>query len=105
MELSPEELGRLLQPRQLQSSHSFTIGQQYLIRCVTHYYVGRLDAVTDTDLVLTNACWVADTGRFYNALKGEAMNELEPFIDQVIISRGSIVDATPYRHKLPRDQK
>lgn len=86
-------------------NHSFEIGQSYLIRSVTMYYTGRLVRVTDTDLVLEDAAWIADTGRFFTALKTGSLNEVEPFVDPVILPRGAIVDVTKWNHPLPRDQK
>jgi len=86
-------------------SHSIQVGKTYLIRTVTHYYTGRVVAVTDTDLLLTNAAWIADTGRFATALETGKFNEVEPFMDDVIVARGAIVDATQWRHDLPRSQQ
>jgi hypothetical protein len=86
-------------------THSFIVGKCYLIRSVTMYYTGRLVSVTDTDLVLEDAAWVADTGRFAMALLSGELNEVEPFCDPVIITRGAIVDATAWNHPLPREHK
>lgn len=86
-------------------AHSFEIGKMYLIRTVTMYYVGRIKAVTDSDLVLEDAAWVADTGRFYDALKTGEVSEVEPFLDEVIVNRGALVDATPWEKESLRKQK
>ncbi len=100
-------LGELLETTGSKSgtSHSFVIGKQYLIRTVTFYYTGTLQAVTDTDLLLADAAWIADTGRFHDCLKTGELNEVEPFTDNVIIPRGAIIDATFWNHNLPRNQK
>ena len=87
------------------ANHSFEVGKLYLIRSVTMYYTGRLVRITKTDLLLEDAAWIADTGRFHTALKIGSFNEIEPFIKPVIVSRGSIVDATIWNHALPREQK
>lgn len=86
-------------------NHSFELGKSYLIRGVTMYYTGCLVKVTETDLVLEDAAWIADTGRFADALKSAELNEVEPYENPVIVSRGSIVDATIWNHPLPRTQK
>jgi len=86
-------------------SHSFEIGKCYLIRTVTMYYTGRVKAITDTDIVLSDTAWIADTGRFSDALRTGDFNEVEPFVNDVIISRGCITDATLWDHDLPRAQK
>lgn len=83
----------------------YKIGENYLIRTVTMIQVGRLEWVGDKELVLSSASWVADTGRFHDALKTGKLNEVEPFVDDVIIGRGSIIDASVWTHKLPKEQK
>lgn len=88
-----------------ETAHPYKVGENYLIRTVTMIQVGRLESVGDKELVLSSAAWIADTGRFYDALKTGKLNEVEPFLDEVIIGRGSIVDATIWTHKLPKEQK
>ena len=75
------------------------------IRTVTHYYVGRVGAINKLFVTLKDASWVADTGRWHQALKDGTLNEIEPFVDPVSIAIGSIVDATKWRHDLPSQQK
>jgi hypothetical protein len=91
----------------VQSAHgcSLEIGKKYLIRCVTHFQVGLLTSITDSDLVLSDASWVADTGRFSEALLTGDLSEIEPFPNQVVVSRGAIVDVCEWTHKLPREKK
>ena len=84
---------------------SFEIGKCYLLRTVTYFYTGRITSITDTDIVLEDAAWIADTGRFHDALKTGIFHEVEPFVDHVIVLRGTIVDATVWKFDLPRVQK
>ena len=73
---------------------AWEIGQTYLIRTVTMIDTGVLVAVTGQELVLEDAAWIADTGRFSDALKSLQFKEVEPFPDgRVIIGRGSVIDA------------
>lgn len=102
MDISFSEIRELLKPT---LSHSFVVGTKYLIRTVTMYYTGLLISVTDSDVVLSDAAWIADTGRFHDALKTGELNEIEPFRHNVIIPRGCIIDATTWDHDLPRVQK
>lgn len=83
----------------------YVVGTNYFIRTVTHYYTGKLKTIYRDCLLLEQACWIADTGRFYDFLKEGKANEVEPFLKDVIILRDSIVDVTEWIHKLPRDQK
>ena len=99
------EIASLVKGDSCSKSHSFEIGQVYFIRSVTHYYIGRLVSVTDTDLVLSDASWIPCTARFHNFLKEGKQNEVEPFVDDVIVARGGIIDATLYQQAIPRTQK
>ena len=84
----------------------WVVGKAYLIRTVTMIQTGRLVAVYDKELVLEEAAWVADTGRFNDALSKGTLNEIEPFPDgPVIVGRGAICDAAIWSHPLPRKQK
>ena len=84
---------------------AFKIGQPYLIRTVTMIYTGRVVAVTQHEIVVEDAAWIADTGRFADCLKTGEFLEVEPYPDgQVIIGRGSLIDAA-FIPKLPRKQK
>ncbi len=91
----------------MQPNHApWEIGQNYFIRTVTHHYTGRLVAVYAQELELTDAAWIADDGRFMQAVASGAFNEVEPYPDgqAVIIGRGSILDATVI-DAVPRSQK
>lgn len=99
------ELAALFNTRQADSKSPWEVGKCYLIRTVTMIQTGRLAAITEHELLLENAAWVADTGRFHDALKTGKLVEVEPFIGPAIIGRGAIVDATEWMHALPSDQK
>tara|TARA_R110002126_G_scaffold1757_1_gene10535 strand:+ start:855 stop:1202 length:348 start_codon:yes stop_codon:yes gene_type:complete len=90
-----------------EEGHSFDIGKNCLIRTVTHIYTGLLIAVHNQELVLQNAAWIADTGRFADSLEDFAkFNEVEPFPDgKCIIGRGSLCDYHSTENSLPRSQK
>lgn len=82
-------------------------GGVMLVQTVTAFYVGEIVSVHQQEIVMRDACWVADAGRYHQFLRGEHDSnvELEPLPDgNVIIGRGSIVLAVPYSRKL-RDVK
>lgn len=83
------------------------IGDCVFIRSVTNYYTGRLVNVTDGFLVLEEAAWVADTGRFHNYLMTGQPNEVEPYPDGVFVrvNIGSVSDICDWKHPLLRVQK
>lgn len=80
------------------------VGKSYLIRTVTLYQVGRVVAVSGQFVKLEDASWIADTGRFADALKTGNFNEVEP-VGVSYINLGSVVDAFPFSHELPKKQK
>ena len=87
-------------------SSPWEIGAAYLIRTVTMIDTGRLVQVTEQELVLEDAAWIADTGRFAQALVSAEFNEVEPFPEgRVIIGRGAVVDALKLSAPLPRKQQ
>lgn len=81
------------------------LGNTVFIRTVTNCYVGRITLVDDEEIVLDNAAWVADTGRFHVALRDGVLNEIEPYVGPVSVSRGSLVDCCDWRHVLPKAAK
>ena len=83
-----------IEPALVGDFNPFEIGEIYLIRTVTMIDVGRVIAANDKWIVLEDAAWIADTGRFSDALKKSQFNEVEPFPDgRVIIGAGSVIDA------------
>ena len=86
-------------------SHPYEIGKPYLIRTVSMIDTGRIVEVSATEIILEDASWIADTGRFSDALKSCNFNEVEPFPDgRVIINRSSVIDACKIE-KIQRSQK
>ena len=77
-----------------------------LIETVTKFYVGKVVDLLQQELVLTDAAWVADTGRYNEFLaKGDGgqSTEFEPCPDgPIAIGRGSIVSAIPFHFPLIR---
>lgn len=83
----------------------FEIGKPYLIRTVTMIDTGRIVEVGPQEIVVEEAAWIADTGRFSGAIQSVDFSEVEPFPEgKVIIGRGSIIDAIQIP-SLPRKQK
>jgi len=86
-------------------------GRAYLLRSVTHYYLGHLEAITPTELVLSQGSWVPDTGRYHLFLQGEKhwddKVEIEPVPDpgELIVTRSLISDHVPWPHALPREAR
>lgn len=88
-----------------QFMQTLQVGSCYLIRTVTHYYTGRVKSVSFTDVVLGEAAWIPDTGRYHECLRTGTLAEVEPYPDEVIVAAGAIVDAAKWDHPLPREPK
>ena len=91
--------------QQVQPTSPYEIGKKYLIRTVTMTQVGKLVGIYPQELVFENASWIPDTGRFHDMLKSGEYNEIEPFINPIIVGRGSIIDCTEINKDLPKKQK
>jgi len=83
----------------------FKIGDAYFIRTVTYFATGKVKAIVGQFLILDEAAWIADTGRFSEAIMKGILNEVEPVEVDMFVNVNSITDAFVWKHKLPRDQK
>ena len=83
-----------------------TVGQNYLIRTVTHYHVGRFAGIVNGFAILDDCAWVADTDRFSKCLSSGTFNEVEWQPKQrVRVNLGSVVDIWDWKHNLPTETK
>jgi hypothetical protein len=82
------------------------INAAVFIRTVTHHYTGALIAYDAHWIVLHDAAWIADDGRFADFLKTGEAREVEPYPDgPVLIGVGAVLDISFFTHPLPRKQK
>ncbi len=80
------------------------IGDVIFIRAITFHYVGRVTRVSENFIHLEEASWVADSGRFGEALSFGTLNEVEP-MGRCKIALNAIVDIAEWRHRLPKGAK
>ncbi len=80
----------------------FEVGKAYCIRGAVYHYLGRVKAVSDTEVLLEEASWLADSGRFGEMLgaKGEPA-ESERYPSDCVVPLASISDYTEWAHELP----
>ena len=82
------------------------VANNVFIRTVTMHYTGKIVGLTRDEILLSDAAWIADSGRFAQALANGSLNEVEPFPDGVIsIAAGGVIDVSDWRHALPRTVK
>lgn len=100
-----KELAKFLGSGGSGKSHSLKVGENYFVQTVTAFFTGKLESLTDSDLELSSAAWIASTGRFATALATGVFDEVEPYPGTAIISRDAIMCVSPWPHALPREQK
>ena len=83
-------------------TNPYELGKSYFVRTVTMYVVGKLKSIHEGELVFEDSSWVADMGRFNEALVSGKFQESERFVNDAIVNRGAIVDATLWTHELPQ---
>lgn len=88
-----------------QIEYPFVVGEKYFFRTVTYFATGRVKRITGTFLELEDAAWVADTGRFRDAIMKGTLSEVEPVEVPMFVNMQSITDAFVWSHELPREQK
>ena len=87
------------------AQHPFVVGNNYLIRTVTMTLTGKVLGSIGQFLILSDSAWIADSGRFNEAIKSGKLNEVEPTIGNVFVGLSTIIDAYAWIHPLPRDVK
>jgi len=87
------------------TSFPFKVGDSLFIRTITHHLTGRVTAITGKFLTLEEAAWIADDGRFSDAINTGNLAEVEPVDVQVYVNTDSFLDVYPWRHALPRVRK
>jgi len=86
------------------SSYDDFVGHCFFIRTVTYHLVGKVTKRIGHFLQLEQASWVADSGRFMNAIKEGKLNEVEP-VGQAFVNLESVTDMFPWKHSLNIGQK
>ena len=80
------------------------VNQCFFFRTVTFHLVGRVVRRVGQWIVLDSASWVADSGRFMQAIKDGTLNEVEP-VGRAYVNMESVTDFFPWAHALPEKQK
>lgn len=82
----------------------FNVGDKLFFRTVTFHLVGEVERVDGKWLKLKDAAWVADSGRFTQALKDGSLHEVEP-VGTAFLNTDTVIDAFPWVHDLPLAQR
>lgn len=85
-------------------SYEDLVEGSYFFRTVTYHMLGKVKKIVGRFAYLEEASWIADSGRFMNAIKDGTLSEVEP-VGKAFINLDTIVDFFPWTHKLPTEQK
>lgn len=108
IEISEETYGRIKEQlgeesfKEIQSLKDM-VGEKFFFRTVTYHLTGRVKRVIGSILELENAAWIADSGRFMQAIKNGELKEVEP-VGRAYINIQAVTDFFPWKHKLPQSQ-
>ena len=80
------------------------VGGKFFFRTVTYHTVGEVVKIVGRFVQLKDASWVADSGRFMNAIKDGTLDEVEP-VGKAFVNLDTVVDIFPWTHTLPTEQK
>jgi len=86
------------------SSIEELVGKKLFLRTVTYHMVGKVEKTIGKILQLSDASWVADSGRFMNAIKEGTLDEVEP-VGTWFVNLDATTDFGIWKHKLPKEQK
>lgn len=70
------------------------IGKIYLFRTVTMIYLGRIKAMTKTELLLEECAWIPETERWAQCVAHGKFKEVEPYTNDVILFKAALLDVT-----------
>jgi hypothetical protein len=85
-------------------SYKDFVGNKWYIRTVTYHSVGKIVKIVGSLFMMEQASWVADSGRFMQAIKEGKLDEVEP-VGKMFLAINSIIDIFPWNHNLPTEQK
>ena len=80
------------------------VGKSWFFRTVTYHIIGKVVKICGQFAILETASWVADSGRFMQAIKEGKLDEVEP-IGGMMLNIQTTTDIIPWIHKLPTEQK
>lgn len=74
-------------------TYAMFIGKTVFIRTVTMTNVGVLQAVMKDGFLLSDAVWIANTGRWSQFCQNGTADEVEPFgSTPVVVAKGGVID-------------
>ena len=78
-------------------------GEKVFIRTLTYHLVGEVQEVRGDFVRLLYPSWVADSGRWNEALRDGKLSEVEKCLEYCWVNLGAAVDIHPWLHDLPNE--
>lgn len=88
-----------------ESMEMLRVGKDVFVRTVTYHYIGRIKEINEHSIVLSDASWIPQSGRWSTTLSTGELKECEPYVDDVYLNRQAVVDITAWRFALPTKAK
>ena len=99
MELTLAELKEIFQEKVV---NIFIPGECVFIRTVTYHLTGRVRRQIGSFVELEEAAWIADSGRFSDAISKGTLSEVEPVPGIVRVNIAAVTDIFQWTNPLPR---
>ena len=78
------------------------IGKKVFIRTVTYHLIGKVEKFVGDLMILSKASWVADSGRFNEAIRnGFGSNAEIEYVGDWFVNLKAITDGGFWKHDLP----
>lgn len=79
----------------MERSTMLELGKIYLVQTATGFWMTGIVKLDASDFyILEKAAWIADTGRFHQAVKSSEFHEVEPLARDLVLMKQAIVMAT-----------
>ena len=105
MEISGEQYQEILDAASKQiETYEDLVGKKFYFRTVTYHQIGEVKKIVGRFALLKDASWIADSGRFMQAIKDGTLDEVEP-VGEAFVNLDTVIDFFPWKHKCPTEQK
>ena len=99
-----EKIKEQLSEDEIKSLSDF-IGKKMFFRTVTYHLIGKVKSIIGDMFELEQASWVADSGRFMQAISTGSLKEVEPILVPWWVNIKTVTDMGIWNHELPTKQK
>ncbi len=85
------------------SELDFLLGKKWFFRTVTYHILGKVERIVRGNTIeLSDACWVADSGRFSNSIATGSLEEAE-VLGKWYVNIDATTDFGEWTHDVPSE--